>query len=418
MRLGILTSHPIQYYAPWFRALAEEIDLDVLFSCRPNATEQGEGFDTAFTWDIDLLSGYRHQFLRNVAKHPGTNRFSGCNTPEIRNIICKNQYDAFIVSGWNLRSYWQAVCACRSNNVPVLVRGDSQLAKSQFSLKRFVKRAIYPLMLKQFDGFLYVGRRNREYLTYYGVPAEKMFFAPHFVDNQRFIKQAEATRDQRSEIRDQWRIPRDAFCVLFCGKFIPKKRPLDLVKAAQLLLSSHPELKLHLLFVGSGELGPELRATCNVVFNADDPNSYRPALNSRKPRATFAGFLNQTEISRAYVAADCLVLPSDSRETWGLVVNEAMVCGLPAIVSDAIGCAPDLIDEGRTGFTFEVGNSSHLAQRLRGFVELEHRGYNFRSAMAERICGYSIKAAVNGTIDAVGAISSRLKTVRPSSQTK
>jgi len=276
-------------------------------------------------------------------------------------------------------------------------------------------------MLKQFDGFLYVGQRNREYLTYHGVPAEKMFFVPHFVDNSRFAAQAEVVRGQRSEIRRRWGIPEDALCILFCAKFIPKKRPLDLIKAAQLLLRAHPELNVHLLFVGSGELGMELRANCNVIFDAESSGisiNRQLITNNQKPSASFAGFLNQTEISKAYVAADCLVLPSDYRETWGLVVNEAMVCGLPAIVSDAIGCVPDLIDEGRTGFTFEVGNSSHLAQRLKDFVELKHRGYNFRGAMAERICDYSIKAAVNGTIDAVEAISSRLKIVRPSSETK
>jgi glycosyltransferase involved in cell wall biosynthesis len=165
---------------------------------------------------------------------------------------------------------------------------------------------------------------------------------PYAVDNERFARQAEALRNSKSAIRNQWRIPEDAFCVLFCGKFIPKKRPLDLIKAAQLLLESHPDLKPHLLFAGSGELGSQMRDVCNVVFDADAPSSQLPAPSSKKPRASFAGFLNQTEISRAYVAADVLVLPSDYSETWGLVVNEANASGLGAIISDRCGCAPDL----------------------------------------------------------------------------
>src|SRR4029077_17920898 len=127
---------------------------------------------------------------------------------------------------------------------------------------------------------------------------------------------------------------------------IPKKRPMDLVKAAQLLLASHPELKIHLLFAGSGELGAELRANCNVVFDAapnqrseirgqrSDSINRQQITDNAKPAATFTGFMNQTQVSQAYVAADCLVLPSDYSETWGLVVNEAMASGLPSIMSD------------------------------------------------------------------------------------
>src|SRR5207244_12686497 len=258
------------------------------------------------------------------------------------------------------------------------------------------KQLTHRVALRQFDGFLSVGRRNREYLLHYGVPAEKIFRVPHFVDNERFARQADAIRGQRSEIRSQWRIPEDAFCVLFCGKSIPKKRPMDLVKAAESLVTRHSSLNVHLLFAGSGKLGAELRASCSVVFDAEtnqrsavtgqksqnrEPIRQRTdspwrRTDNQKPHASFAGFLNQTEIARAYVAADVLVLPSDGHETWGLAVNEAMACGLPAIVSDAVGCAPDLIEEGKTGFTFPFGNSEQLARQLETIAELKQRGHD------------------------------------------
>jgi glycosyltransferase involved in cell wall biosynthesis len=189
---------------------------------------------------------------------------------------------------------------------------------------------------------------------------------------------------------------------LFCGKFIPKKRPLDLVDAAQLLLRSHPELKVHLLFVGSGELGDELRAKCNVLFDADQSvvSSQRPPA----PPASFAGFLNQTEISKAYVAADYLVLPSES-ETWGLTVNEAMASGLPAIIADAVGCAPDLITEGKTGFTFAVRNPVQLGERLAAIYGVKTNGCDFQGALAEKVRAYSLEKAVSGTLEAIRTVS-------------
>jgi hypothetical protein len=185
MRVGILVSHPIQYYSPWFRALAKQIDLQVLYAHKGSPQEQAKaGFDVAFEWDVDLLSGYPHRFLHNVSPRPDPDVYGGCDTPEITGIIKDEGFDAFVVSGWYLKSYWQAVRACRRNRVPVLVRGDSQLRMECSRLKRWSKRCLYRVAFRQFDGFLTVGKRNREYLLYYGVPEERLFSAPHFVDKR------------------------------------------------------------------------------------------------------------------------------------------------------------------------------------------------------------------------------------------
>lgn len=282
MCLGILASHPIQYHAPWFEALAKEIDLHVFFAHRPDAKEQAVGFGGAFQWDVDLLSGYEHTFLANVASRPGANHFFGCDTPQIKEIICgrdqnsevrgqetnnpepitdngqpitdntRSVFDAFIVCGWNLKCYWQAIRACQRAGIPVLVRGDSQLDPTQSWFKRAAKQLTHRVALRQFDGFLSPGQRNQEYLLHYGVAEEKIFFVPHFVDNDRFARQAAALRPSRLAIRDSWNIPEGALCVLFCGKFIPKKRPMDLIRAAQILLTDNPLTdnrapKVHLL---------------------------------------------------------------------------------------------------------------------------------------------------------------------------
>jgi glycosyltransferase involved in cell wall biosynthesis len=418
MRVGILASHPIQYQAPWFRALSKHVDLDVFFANRPDPAQQGRGFGKPFTWDVDLLSGYRHLFLENRSANPSVNHFFGCDTPGIREIIATKRFDAFIVTGWSLKSYWQAIRACRRHGVVILVRGDSQLQTPRSFPSRAWKQWTHRLALRQFDGFLSVGRRNREYLLHYGVAEEKIFFVPHFVDNERFAQQANEIRKSKLEIRKQWNIPEDAFCVLFCGKFIPKKRPMDLVKAAQRLVKDSAVRdrrysSVHLLLAGSGELGGELRANCNVVFDAENANSSpltHDSLATPKhreggslPNASFAGFLNQTEIARAYVAADVLVLPSDGRETWGLVVNEAMACGLPAIVSDTAGCAPDLIEEGKTGFRFSVGDFDQLAARLETIEGLKQPRTDFGPALASKLQDYSIERAVAGTMEAIEA---------------
>jgi glycosyltransferase involved in cell wall biosynthesis len=405
-RLGILSSHPIQYQAPWFRELAKNLDLKVFFAHQPNAVQQGEGFGKSFTWDVDLLSGYEHQFLKNIAREPATSRFTGCDTPEIRELVRQGSFDAFIVTGWHLKSYWQAVRACRKAGVPIMVRGDSQLRTPRSFLKRCAKYCAYRVLLRKFDAFLTVGKRNREYLAYYG--AKRMFAVPHFVDNAWFAERSKIERAKRQELRKQWAIPEKAFCVLFCGKFISKKRPLDLVEAARLLMSDAvPSAsqslreRLHLFFVGSGELGAELRTKCEVVFDAEQAGSPPSVIRSRLPKASFAGFQNQTELPACYSAADVLVLPSDGGETWGLVANEAIACGLPVIVSDAVGCAPDLIDEGKTGFSFELGNAQQLAERISALAEMIGKCHDFSSALNVKAKAFSLEAAVAGTLEAV-----------------
>ena len=225
-------------------------------------------------------------------------------------------------------------------------------------------------LLGRVDRFLYIGSANKRLYQRFGVPDSRLYSAPYAVDNERFARQALALRSQRTELRRQWGIGDDAFCVLFCGKFIEKKRPLDLVKAARSLISGGRLRNIHLLFVGSGELERELRQWCHVVYDAETAGSQVSAIpiyaaSSRAlPPASFTGFLNQTEISRAYVAADCLVLPSDQGETWGLVVNEALASGLPCLVSDACGCAEDLAGD---EFSFPMGDSGALAAKINRF---------------------------------------------------
>jgi glycosyltransferase involved in cell wall biosynthesis len=388
MRIGILASHPIQYQTPWFRALAEKTDLEVFFAHRPDAQEQSIGFGRAFQWDVDLLSGYSHTFLHNESRPAGTQKFFGCDTPTIRQIIEAQNFYAFIVSGWNLKSYWQAIRACRRRSVPVLVRGDSQLMTGRSLMKRCAKIVVYRRILRQFDGFLFVGKRNLEYLQHYGAPNDRLFFVPHFVDNERFRAEAGKALAYRDQQREVWGVTPHTTVALFVGKMMENKRPHDLLRALARLRAS--PTKVAAVFVGSGELEPSLWAEAHNLQVA----------------AHFEGFRNQSELAHYYVASDVLVLPSDA-ETWGLVVNEAMACGIPAIVSDAVGCVPDLIENGRTGYTFRVGDVDALADTLVMLANSSRSGFNFRPHLRQKLETFSIETATRGTIEAVQSLCAR-----------
>lgn len=378
--LAILATHPIQYHVPLWQLLARagHIPFEVWYlSQHATQTSRDREFRQDFAWDIDMLSGYRYRLLTTAAGATPNTPFRSRITQSLPDLFRETKTSALWVQGWQVAAYWQAVWAAHKAGVQVWMRGESNAMAPAPSWKSAIKRPLLGQLFRRVDHFLCIGTANKELYRSYGVPESKLHMAPYAVDNDRFANQANQIRKSKLEIRKDWGIPEDAYVVLFCGKFLPKKRPLDLIKAVQLLLKAHPEMKAHLLFVGSGELGGEMRAGCSVVFDADasqgtEVGSQRTdnreqISDNQKPRASFAGFLNQTEISKAYVAADVLVLPSDYGETWGLVVNEAMASGLPCIISDHCGCAPDL-GRGKGNSVFEFGNVEQLRSAMADFA--------------------------------------------------
>ena len=384
VKLGILTSHPIQYQAPLFRELAQRCDLRVYFAHRQTPQAQAAaGFGVAFEWDVDLLSGYPHAFLTNVASRPDTGTFWGCDTPAITGEIKAGCFDAFLVMGWHLKCFWQAIRACQRQGVPVMVRGDSQLGTPRSRLKQAVKAVLYPWIIRQFDACLYVGQRNREYLEHYGARADRLFFAPHCVDTQAFASAAAAV--DRDAVRAAWGIGPDDRAVLFAGKLVKRKRPLDLVKAVAQLRSQGQ----HSVLVWAGD-GPDRWALQALGESLRVP-------------MVFLGFCNQSQLPGVYRAADVLALPSEGSETWGLVVNEAMACGTPCVVSDACGCAPDMILPDVSGGVFELGDVDSLAKMLSNALRIDR----YAPAISTLSNHYSVSATASGILTAAAALQTR-----------
>ncbi|HKQ03904.1 MAG TPA: glycosyltransferase family 4 protein [Blastocatellia bacterium] len=395
--LAILTTHPIQYQVPLWQALARDgrVPFEVWYlTDHALHVSHDREFGKAFAWDINMLEGYPHRFLKTASEAtPGS--FWKCRLREsLAERIQASGVTALWVQGWQVAAYWQAVWGAKQAGIEVWLRAESNaLAPAPF-WKRRIKQLLLGQFFRRVDHFLYIGRANRRLYENYGVPADRLHPAPYAVDNDRFAQHAARLRPQRAALRKQWGVAEDAFCVLFCGKFIPKKRPLDIVAAARQLRESGQLSNIHLLFVGSGELGDALRRELQVVFDAEN-DSDQPsvkALDGKCPPASFAGFLNQTEIPKAYVVADCLVLPSDHGETWGLVVNEALASGLPCIVSDACGCAEDM---GRLvgAEIFKLGRCAELAEGVHRFAK--------RAAQNPPLCNLHQDFSIQRTLSTV-----------------
>lgn len=386
LRLAIVATHPIQYFSPWFQRLAARGDLSLrVFYLWDFGVESrhDEGFAQPIVWDIPMLAGYDHEFVPNRARKPGTHRFSGLWNPAIVERIRAFRPDAVVVFGYNYATLLRLLLSPALRTVPFLFRGDSHRLVRREGWREHARRSIISRIFKRFCAFLHVGSANREYFIHHGIPDDKLFLSPHAVDNDRFIAEGDAAAQQARDFRRSLGIAPQQQVILFAGKFEPKKRPLDLLRA----FAGATVRGAALLFVGAGELEPVLRDEA-----------------SGRADVFFAPFQNQTMMPTVYAAADVFVLPSyGGAETWGLAVNEAMCLGRPAIVSDHVGCARDLVIPERTGLVFHAGDVDGLRKCLERAladpVRLREWGGNGR----ELIRGFSYDHATRGLMSALAA---------------
>ena len=388
MRLAVLASHPVQYQTPFFRALAQVVDLQVLYACQATRSQQAEaGFGVAFDWDVDLMKGYASEFLVNRAAKPGPLRFTGADTPGIGRRLTKGRFDALLVGGWRLKAFCQGVVAAKRLGLPVMVRGDSHLQTPRSPAKRMIKAATYPSLLRLFDAALPVGRRSHDYYRHYGYPRDCIFASPHCVDIDRFA--SHATLEARVSTRTRHGVGAEERVVLFAGKLMDFKRPLDAVDACAAL--SRARRGVRLCVAGSGEL--------------------EAAVSSRAAATglhlTMMGFQNQSAMPGVYAAADVLILPSDGRETWGLVCNEAIACGRPIVVSDAAGCSPDL-GASPVGQVYPVGDIEMAAAALAAALTKPCTAADFATVSRT----HSPAAAAAGVVAAMDHLVSRPREAR------
>jgi glycosyltransferase involved in cell wall biosynthesis len=386
-RLAVVLSHPIQYYSPWFRELRThpELEFRVFYLWEFGVSVQRDPqFQKAFQWDVDLLSGYESEFVPNASSRPGADHFWGFHNPGLAGRLGAWRPDALLLFGYKWASHLRAIAWARWHRVPLIFRGDShRLGRGQPGL---LSRGLLRVLYAQFSALLYVGDANRDYFTAYGVPARKLCFAPHAVDPALFNPADPRHLAGAAAERERLGIPPAAQVVLFAGKLIPAKQPRELLAA---FLALH-RAKAVLIFVGNGE--------------------EKPALEEEARRAPpgavhFLPFANQSEMPARYLLADLFVLPSLGYfETWGLAVNEAMQLGVPALVSDRVGCQRDLVTPGETGWVFRAGDAADLPAQLgRALETLSEPAARdrFRAAVRRRIAGYNYAQTTAGLLRAL-----------------
>jgi glycosyltransferase involved in cell wall biosynthesis len=342
LRLAVVVSHPIQYYAPLWRALAREpgVELHVIFATRVGLDKTYDAeMKTTLAWATDLTGGYAHEFLPEAASFERTGFH--LDNPSVGAALARFRPDAVILHGYGSKTLLRALVWCKLRRVRALLMADSSghLARGW---RRQAKSLVMPLLLRRYDAALTMGDRSEAHLAALGFPRARMFRTPTLMDEMFW----EARRERpalRAETRAALGLSEDAFVVLAAAKLSPRKRIGDLIAAAE-------GLDLTLVIAGDGEERERLQALAA----------------SLRVDARFLGFVNIDRLPSLYAAADAFAHPAEN-EPYGMVAVEAAIVGLPLIfTADTGAVGPTAIarpDENT--LTYRCGDVAALAARLR-----------------------------------------------------
>jgi glycosyltransferase involved in cell wall biosynthesis len=351
-QLAYLVSHPIQYQAPLLRLVSAEADIDLtVFYCSDLSVREYHdiGFDAAVRWDVPLLDGYRHEFLPAFGR---TDRlgFWRPMTHGLAQRLDTGRFDALWIHGWGYWSHLAAVESAKRRGVKVLMRGESgPHLRPQGMVKQALKQRLMRYLVSRVDAFLTIGEQNRRFYLQQGVPPSRLFSVPYCVDNAFFEDMARTASASREQRRASLGLDPSRPVILYASKMTGRKRPGDLLEAyVRLSPDGRCEPHPYLIFIGDGELRPAIEERA-MMFGWSS--------------IQFHGFKNQTELPAFYDLCDVFVLPS-VQEPWGLVVNEAMNAGCAVVVSDEVGCGPDLVRRGENGDVFRAGDVEDLGRAL------------------------------------------------------
>ncbi len=388
VRVAHVVSHPIQYFAPLYREISvrPEVDLTVYFLSDVTARNYYDaGFGTHVEWDVDLLGGYSHRILPQARGRALRGGLMQRPQLDIIRQVVLGPYDAVWLHGYNHPTL-AAICSFATLiGRPVLLREEQTLLEPRSLLKTLGKETALRLLLVRSHG-LYIGQANRDYFRHFGVPDSRLHLMSYCVDNDHLQQRHEALLPLRTELRSRMGITDDAPVILFVGKLIPKKAPLDLLNAYRAVRAQRP---CWLVYAGDGPQRSEIEAQ---------------VLRHGIEGVRMLGFLNQSELPEAYVAADLHVLPSRYSETWGLVVNEAMNFALPIIVTNHVGCAPDLVRPRYNGDVVQAGDVGALTTALVSLVESSHRRREYGVNSLTLVNTHSIRRAADALVGAARAV--------------
>jgi len=256
----------------------------------------------------------------------------------------RGRYDAVLfMTGWGAFTALLGMLTCRLFHIPFFVYGDSSFPPAEDTARRKIRAGLLRMLFAITTGFMTSGVLNAEYHRHYGADPRRFFLLPWAIDNERFARESILQPGEREALRARYGIAPGAVVFLFSAKLVERKDPFAMLKAYERMRLRE---RAAVVFMGDGVLREPLE---------------RYAREHGLGGAHFTGFVNQAAIPKHYAMADVFVLPS-TYEPRGAVINEAMACGLPVVVTDRCGSIGDIVLDGDNAFIYPAGDASALAE--------------------------------------------------------
>lgn len=392
IRLAVISTHPIQYYAPLYREIFSRPDItgEVLFAGR-HGTESSSfdpEFAQTFKWDIDLTGGYPHKFLDVHARFRKPSAEAVRWYTSVGRELTKTRYDVVLIPGYRPLFELHALTASFHAGLPVMIRPEGfDRHAGTFHVKNQLRELYLKQIYRRVAAYLAIGSRSRQHFLHHSGDAERVTASPYAVDNERFAADFNSRQRERASLRANEGIRGEDLAVIFSGKMIARKRPMTLVQA---VARSRSKPRIHIIWAGSGPLLDAVKTACAA----------------EGLRASFPGFVNQSDIGRYYTMADLHVLPS-AEETWGLVVNETMNYWLPQIVTEGVASGDDLVTGKNTGFIVGIDDATAMAEKIDFFVQRPDARDDMGRASRQVISRHGIKEAADGIVAAAHKVTRR-----------
>ena len=387
--LALLTGSPVPYKIPLYRMLHGDprVDFTVIFASSAGIRPyDDDSFVRGVAWDLDMTEGYRGHFLKRADTSPPLGRyFWSVRDADVVQALLGRRPDVLWLDGYNSATYLMGIVTQRILGGRVVFREEQTMLHPRSFAKTIAKEAMLRALFRGHHA-MYIGTENRRWFEHYGVPRDRLFSAPYSVDNDFFRREAERLLPHKQELRREFGVSDDEGpIVLTVCRLVPKKQPLFTLEVFRRVRA---ERRCSLIIAGSGPLEAQMRHEVEA---------------RRIPNVHFAGFMNQTEVSRAYASADIFTLLSREHETFGVVVAEAMNFGLPVVVSDRVGCAADLVSRDFNGHITPFDDVQAAAESLAHLVDHPARRQSMGLGSAQRIKQWGVERTAAGVLAATAA---------------
>ena len=357
-RIAWIVHSPTPYKTPFFRMLAAQPPVDVTFFFLYWGDPQR-------AWHQEPLSGVKYKVLSGVSfrKRPGEGELVHLG-PAVIGELRKGRFNLVVICGYSHPTLLFALFYCLVTGTPFVLQGESHVVQQRHPLKRALKRCLLFPLLRRARAAFATGRKATDYWVDAGIPRERVFTLSNTPDIDFFLKESESGTGRREVVRKDLGLSRHRTGI-FVGRFVEVKGVENILEAMAGLSS---EKQPQLLLVGDGPLKSRYE---NIIQRHNLP-------------VRLVGFQQKDQLPELYAAADFFILPSLS-EPWGVVVNEAMACGLPLLLSDQVGAAYDLLEEGRNGFMIPAGDTAAWRKALVTMMELTDAELNRMGAASREL---------------------------------